>query len=72
MESVHPFQPFLGDEVTGKTIAIIGTGRIGCAMIKKCVGFDMNIFVLHASHPNHAFVQAIQEIRICSLRAASL
>src|SRR5271154_4213175 len=23
----HPYLPFLGDEVTGKTIAIIGTGR---------------------------------------------
>ena len=39
----HPYLPFLGDEVTGKTIAIIGTGRIGLAMIKKCAGFDMNI-----------------------------
>src|ERR1044071_2441541 len=28
----HPSLPFLGDEVTGKTIAIIGTGRIGRAM----------------------------------------
>src|ERR1700756_2794139 len=27
----HPYLPFLGDEVTGKTIAIIGTGRIGLA-----------------------------------------
>src|SRR6185312_14693176 len=41
--SWHPFLPFLGDEVTGKTIAVIGTGRIGLAMIKKCSGFDMNI-----------------------------
>src|SRR5437588_1784186 len=32
----HPFLPFLGDEVTGKTVSIIGTGRIGLAMIKKC------------------------------------
>src|ERR1700719_2865219 len=32
--SWHPFLPFLGDEVTGKTIAIIGTGRIGLAIIK--------------------------------------
>src|SRR6478735_1058960 len=40
--SWHPFLPFLGDEVTGKTIAVIGTGRIGLAMIKKCSGFDMN------------------------------
>jgi len=41
--SWHPFLPFLGDEVTGKAIAVIGTGRIGLAMIKKCSGFDMNI-----------------------------
>src|SRR5216117_1322973 len=30
----HPYLPFLGDEVTGKTISVIGTGRIGLAMIK--------------------------------------
>src|SRR5271167_4958120 len=24
----HPYLPFLGDEVTGKTVAVIGTGRI--------------------------------------------
>src|SRR5579871_2676463 len=39
----HPYLPFLGDEVTGKTVAVIGTGRIGLALIKKCVGFDMNV-----------------------------
>src|SRR5579884_4036649 len=27
----HPFLPFLGDEITGKTLAVIGTGRIGLA-----------------------------------------
>src|SRR5581483_11908326 len=37
----HPSLPFLGDDVTGKTIAIIGLGRIGQAMAKKCAGFDM-------------------------------
>src|SRR5690349_358032 len=41
--SWHPFLPFLGDEVTGKTLAVIGTGRIGLALIKKAIGFDMNI-----------------------------
>src|ERR1700747_3562039 len=33
--SWHPSLPFLGDEVTSKTVAIIGTGRIGIAMLKK-------------------------------------
>ena len=60
--SWHPFLPFLGDEVTGKTIAIIGTGRIGLAMIKKCSGFDMNILCYDPAYQNDAFVAAIQEV----------
>lgn len=56
----HPFLPFLGDEVTGKTIAIIGTGRIGLAMIKKCAGFDMNILCYDPAYQNQEFISAIQ------------
>lgn len=59
--SWHPFLPFLGDEVTGKTIAIIGTGRIGLAMIKKCFGFDMNILCYDPAYHNDDYVTAIQE-----------
>ncbi len=59
--SWHPFLPFLGDEVTGKTIAIIGTGRIGLAMIKKCAGFDMNILCYDPAYQNHEYAGAIQE-----------
>jgi len=59
----HPFLPFLGDEVTGKTIAIIGTGRIGQAMIKKCSGFDMNILCYDPVYQNHEFVKAMQEMK---------
>jgi glyoxylate reductase len=58
----HPYLPFLGDEVTGKTIAVIGTGRIGLAMIKKCTGFDMNILCYDAAYQNHEYVKAIQEV----------
>ena len=58
----HPFLPFLGDEVTGKTVAVIGTGRIGLAFIKKCSGFDMNILCYDPAYENHAFVKTIQEI----------
>jgi glyoxylate reductase len=60
--SWHPFLPFLGDEITGKTIAIIGTGRIGLAMIKKCTGFDMNILCYDPAYQNHAFVASIQKL----------
>jgi glyoxylate reductase len=58
----HPYLPFLGDEVTGKSIAIIGTGRIGMAMIKKCTGFDMNILCYDPAYQNHSYVAAIQEV----------
>src|ERR1700724_778268 len=58
----HPHLPFLGDEVTGKTVAIIGTGRIGLAMIKKCSGFDMNMLCYDPAYENHDYIKAIQEI----------
>jgi glyoxylate reductase len=58
----HPFLPFLGDEVTGKTVAVIGTGRIGLAFIKKCIGFDMNVLCYDPAYQNDAFVKTIQEI----------
>ncbi len=59
----HPYLPFLGDEVTGKTIAVIGTGRIGMALIKKCTGFDMNILCYDPAYQNHEFVKTIQELK---------
>jgi glyoxylate reductase len=33
----------LGTEVTGKTLGIVGAGRIGTAVAKRSVGFDMKI-----------------------------
>ena len=59
----HPYLPFLGDEVTGKTIAIIGTGRIGLAMIKKCTGFDMNMLCYDPAYENKPYIKAIQEMK---------
>ncbi len=59
----HPYLPFLGDEVTGKTVAIIGTGRIGLAMIKKCVGFDMNMLCYDPAYENHEYIKGIQQLK---------
>lgn len=39
----HPHQPWLGDNVAGKTVAVIGAGRIGRAFVSMCVGFDMDV-----------------------------
>ena len=41
----HLFLPFLGDEVTGKTVAVIGAGRIGKAFARKCIGLDMDVLL---------------------------
>ncbi len=56
----HPFLPFLGDEITGKTLAVIGTGRIGLAMIKKCLGFDMNVLCYDPVFQNKKFAADVQ------------
>ncbi len=56
----HPYLPFLGDEVTGKTIGILGTGSIGQAVIKKCIGFDMNILCYEAMGANEKLVADVQ------------
>src|SRR5260370_23985718 len=60
--SWHPFLPFLGDEVSGKTIAVIGTGRIGQALIKKCVGLEMNVLAYDPAYQDHKFVTSIQQL----------
>lgn len=58
----HPFLPFVGDEITGKTIAVLGTGRIGLALIKKCLGFDMNVLCYDPVYQNEKFVTDTQQL----------
>src|SRR5437588_3975531 len=60
--SWHPFLPFLGDEVTGKTVGVIGTGRIGLAMIKNCSGFDMNMLCYDPAYHNDKYITSIQQV----------
>ncbi len=57
----HPYLPFLGDEVTGKTVAVIGTGRIGQAFIKKAIGFDVNFLCYDPVSPAPDFIKKVQE-----------
>src|SRR5438445_1296089 len=58
----HPFLPFLGDEVTGKTLAIIGTGRIGQALMRKASGFSMNVLCYDPVSEAYDFVKKIQNL----------
>ncbi len=57
----HPFLPFLGDEVTGKTVAVIGTGRIGQAFMKKAVALDVNLLCYDPVYQAQDFINKIQE-----------
>jgi glyoxylate reductase len=54
----HPYLPFLGDEVTGKTVSVIGAGRIGKAFAKKCIGFDMDVLLYSPSSRDGHFVES--------------
>lgn len=34
---------FIGGDVHGKTLGIVGMGRIGSAMVPRARGFNMNV-----------------------------
>jgi len=57
----HPYLPFLGDEVTGKTVGVMGMGRIGQAFIKKALGFDVNFLCHDSAFTPADFVNGVQE-----------
>ena len=53
----HAYLPFLGDEVTGKTVAVIGAGRIGKAFAKKCIGLEMDVLLYNANSRDEKFLE---------------
>ncbi len=60
----HPYLPWLGDEVTGRTLAVVGMGRIGKSMVAKAVGFDMDV-LCHSSRGSAAlsgYVASVQRL----------
>ena len=58
----HPYHPLLGDEVSGKTVAIIGTGRIGKALAIKCTGLDVEILCCAGQNEDTEFVNKMQQL----------
>nr|VFK42870.1 MAG: D-3-phosphoglycerate dehydrogenase [Candidatus Kentron sp. SD]VFK48467.1 MAG: D-3-phosphoglycerate dehydrogenase [Candidatus Kentron sp. SD]VFK79475.1 MAG: D-3-phosphoglycerate dehydrogenase [Candidatus Kentron sp. SD] len=44
-EWLWPHRKYMGTDVHGKTIGIIGLGKTGAAMAQRCVGFGMEILV---------------------------
>ena len=57
----HPYHPFLGNEVTGKTIAVIGVGKIGRAFAAKCVGFDLDVLGVDPN-PSEEFSRGLNKV----------
>jgi glyoxylate reductase len=58
----HPHQPWLGDEVSGRSVAVIGTGRIGRAFVKKAMGFDMDVLCYDPVHRDEAFAERVRGV----------
>jgi glyoxylate reductase len=58
----HPWHPWLGDEVSGKTLAVIGAGRIGQSLINKAVGFDMDVLCT-SLEPDERFLAAVRRVQ---------
>ena len=59
----HPYLPWLGDEVTGRTLAVIGMGRIGKSMVSKAVGFDVDVLCHSTSgRAEDAFRARVQRV----------
>ncbi len=52
----HGWAPtmFLGRDITGKTLGVVGAGRIGTNFAKKSKGFDMKVLYTDI-RPNHEF-----------------
>jgi glyoxylate reductase len=58
----HPYHPWLGDEVTGKTVLVVGTGRIGKSFVKKAVGFDMDVLCYDPAYQDQKFVESVRRV----------
>ncbi|MCB1073233.1 MAG: D-glycerate dehydrogenase [Chlamydiia bacterium] len=43
------FNLCMGEELAGKTYGIVGYGRIGQAVARRALGFDMNVVIYHRS-----------------------
>lgn len=57
----HPFEPFLGDEVSGTTVGVIGMGRIGKAFVRRCIGLDVDL-LCYSRTASAEFAAAVQEM----------
>jgi glyoxylate reductase len=58
----HPYEPWLGDEITGRTLAVVGLGRIGRSLVHKAVGFDMDVLCHEPGAVDEEFVAGVRRV----------
>ncbi len=58
----HPYLPMLGDEVSGRILAVIGTGRIGKSVANKATAFDMDILCHDPAYEDQDFVASVRKV----------
>ncbi|MEX0821562.1 MAG: D-glycerate dehydrogenase [Rhodothermales bacterium] len=54
----------LGPDLTGKTMGIVGLGRIGAATARRAVGFGMNVIYYNRSRANLSVEQRLSARRV--------
>ncbi len=67
----HPFLPFLGNEVSGRTVAVVGAGRIGRSFIKKAIGFDMDVLLVAPRFDDEQYERGVRNV-IAARHAAGM
>jgi glyoxylate reductase len=50
-----------GVEIAGKTLGIVGAGRIGTAVAKRAAGFSMRVIFFSRRSPREKFVEVLRE-----------
>lgn len=63
----HPYLPFLGREVAGMTIGVIGLGRIGRAFAARCIGLEVDLLLHDPNKSAPDFIASLDAL--LSLRA---
>jgi glyoxylate reductase len=61
-ESWHPHEPWLGDEVTGRTVAVVGMGRIGRSFVHRAIGFDMDVLCVSPRPVDPTFLDGVRAV----------
>jgi glyoxylate reductase len=54
--------PFLGRDLSGATLGIVGLGRIGAAVAKRAVAFDMRVLYHRRSHTDDPNYQELDDL----------